>query len=289
MPITASAAGRVNAVLALRVNTATAYRPPSGYSTTPASLRMVGRVPVLPDTRTSSKGKPEASRCGHTCSPSSRRSAAHESAEAASSRQIAASSRVISRGVLRLVSAGSSTRSRASTTGSASSGASAAPSATPASAAMSAARSRQWCTTAVRVRPRSVSVRLTSASPSRSSSASAAPLSDRVIARNARSRRDRVAASSMAPTPVVPPLRSSGRSVTASAGSTPPASATRNRVSATAILNMLAVATSRSAPTPTCAAGRSRSTACSQPVTPASVNAARSRRPIPPPPVCWLM
>ncbi|HET6509580.1 MAG TPA: hypothetical protein VFG42_22475 [Baekduia sp.] len=59
---------------------------------------MVGSVAVLPLTRTSSDGKPDASRWGQTCSESTRRISAQARGEAASSRQIAASSAVRSRG-----------------------------------------------------------------------------------------------------------------------------------------------------------------------------------------------
>ena len=82
-----------------------------------------GSVPVLPATVSPSSGKPEASRCGQTWRRISRRTAAQLSGAAARSSQIAASSVVISRAVLRSCARGRATAARSSRRGSASSGA----------------------------------------------------------------------------------------------------------------------------------------------------------------------
>ena len=90
------------------VNTATAYPPPSGSSTTATSFR--NAPPNDPDfalTRVSCSGKPRAMRWRWSCCPIARRTAAHACAGAASSRQIAVRSRLISRGVVRVARAGS--------------------------------------------------------------------------------------------------------------------------------------------------------------------------------------
>ncbi len=211
-------------------------------------------------------------RCGHTWSPRRRRTAAPCSGGHASSRQTAASSRVMSRGVLRLVRAGSSARSRVTTCGSAS--APAPPG--PASSLMVARSSPKVWTARVRVSPSRAVVRLTASRPTRPSSRSAAALSLTAIIRYARSRRDSRAPSSMAASPVGPVVRPSGGQSTCSVRSRVPAAACSCSATSRHSLWTLAVHTGWSAPASSCAPV-SMSTACSRPVTPASAKAAWMR------------